>query len=262
MSTDAQRDWQHWRDRRAAAVTAPYGPLSLTGTHWLADHPEGRIPAVPGIWRESGDEVVLTASAGDGITVDGRPPAGEVRLAADHAPAQRSRVAAGDRRLVVLRREGLWAVRDFDPGAAARRAFPGIEVAPYDERWVLPGTFRPYGRTRSVRVVNADGRKRGLGLAGELALVRDGTEYTLRAAVEDDGSLWAVIADATSGNGSYPFRFLRPAPPAPDGTVTVDFNRTQLPPRAFADHFICPFPPPGNTLPFAVPVGERRLRER
>lgn len=46
-----------------------------------------------------------------------------------------------------------------------------------------------------------------------------------------------------------------------DGSITVDFNRTVLPPCAFADHFICPFPPPGNTLPFEVAVGERRLKD-
>lgn len=39
--------------------------------------------------------------------------------------------------------------------------------------------------------------------------------------------------------------------------MTVDLNRAVLPPCAFADHFICPFPPPGNTLPVAVEAGER-----
>jgi len=39
----------------------------------------------------------------------------------------------------------------------------------------------------------------------------------------------------------------------------VDLNRTQLPPCAFSDAFICPFPPPGNTLPFALEAGERAL---
>lgn len=67
----------------------------------------------------------------------------------------------------------------------------------------------------------------------------------------------AVFADATSGNSRYRFRFLRPAAPSEDGSVTVDLNRALLPPCAFADHFICAFPPPGNTLPLAVEAGER-----
>ncbi len=157
----------------------------------------------------------------------------------------------------MLRRDGEWAVRIFDPDSAARRAFGGIDVYPYDERWVRPGLFRPYGAGRTVQVANADGRERGLGLGGELAFTLDGDEHTLQVTVEADGTLWAVLADATSGTDSYRFRFLRTPAPAADGTVPVDLNRTLLPPCAFADHFICPFPPPGNTLPFALRAGER-----
>ncbi|WP_019885132.1 DUF1684 domain-containing protein [Streptomyces purpureus] len=263
MSSDAhsaQQEWKHWHEQRTAMVSAPHGPLSLTGTHWLADHPEGRIPAVPGQWREDGGEVVLTATAEDRVTVDGEPLTGEIRLTADRGPIPESRVEAGGRRLVVMRREGLWAVRDFDPGSPARQAFKGIEATPYDPRWELPGAYRPYPEARSVRVENADGRERGLGLAGEIVFEIDGAPQALHVAVEADGSLWAVFADATSGKDSYRFRFLRPAPPAADGAVTVDFNRALLPPCAFADHFICPFPPPGNTLPVGVPAGERDVR--
>ncbi|MFF1921061.1 DUF1684 domain-containing protein [Streptomyces sp. NPDC058221] len=261
MSTDAQQqaaqDWDRWHEERTATVSAPYGPLSLTGTHWISDCPDGRIPAVPGQWREDGEELELTAGPEDGLSVDGKPFAGQIRLGADRGPIDGSRVARGERRLVVLSREGLWAVRDFDPDSAARKAFRAIEATPYDPRWTLPGTFRPYGTSRTVRVENADGVERGLGLAGEIAFEVDGAERTLQVAVEADGSLWAVFADATSGNSSYRFRFLRPAAPAADGTVTVDLNRALLPPCAFADHFICPFPPPGNTLPVAVEAGER-----
>ncbi|GAA0474916.1 DUF1684 domain-containing protein [Streptomyces sp. NPDC046215] len=261
MSTDAQQQWKAWREERTGAVSAPYGPLSLTGTHWLADHPDRRIPAVPGEWREEGETVLLTAAAPDGLTVDGRPLDGEVRLTPDGGPGT-ARVAHGGRRLLVLRREGLWAVRVFDPDAAARRAFAGIDVFDHDERWVLPGRFRPYDSARTVTVENADGRERGLGLAGELAFDLAGEEHTLRVATEADGSLWAVFADGTSGTSSYRFRFLRPPAPDARGRVTVDFNRALLPPCAFAEHFICPFPPPGNTLTVEVPAGERNSRTR
>lgn len=153
MSTDAPQphgfeqaaqDWKHWHEERTATVAGPYGPLSLTGTHWLSDHPEGRIPGVPGQWRQDGDELVLTASAADGLTVDGEPFTGQVRLTADRGPIDGSRVAHGERRLVVLSREGLWAVRDFDPDSPARRAFRAIDATPYDARWAFPA---PSART-------------------------------------------------------------------------------------------------------------------
>ncbi|MFE7134390.1 DUF1684 domain-containing protein [Streptomyces sp. NPDC057638] len=278
MSTDTQRAdgspeqaWQEWHEQRLATIAAPHGPLSLTGTHWLDDHPDGQLPGLPGHWAAEGDEVVLTAAddetrltATDGgevrLTVDGDPVSGTVRLGADHGPIPRSRVAYGDRRLVVLRREGAWAVRDFDPAAPARRAFTGIESDPYDPRWTLPGRFEAYPESRNIQVANVDGRERGLGLSGRIVFTVDGQEHTLEVVVESDGSLWAVFADTTSGSTSYRFRFLRPEPPAADGAVTVDFNRALLPPCAFADHFICPFPPPGNTLTVPVTAGERAVR--
>ncbi|MEV0642186.1 DUF1684 domain-containing protein [Streptomyces sp. NPDC050619] len=262
MTTRASDAWKQWHEHRVETVSAPYGPLALTGTYWLEDHPAGRLPDIPGTWAVEGDAVVLTADDGDGnLSVDGRPFSGEVRLVADAGPAAAARVAYGERRLVVLVREGVWGVRDFDPDSAARRAFSGIEATPYDPRWSVPGRFTAYGEDRTVRVENADGRARGLGLGGELAFTLDGQELTLQVTVQGDGSLWAVFGDATSGDSSYRFRFLRPAAPDAEGRTTVDFNRALLPPCAFADHFICPFPPPGNTPAVAVEAGERNLIE-
>ncbi|MFF8398013.1 DUF1684 domain-containing protein [Streptomyces sp. NPDC016172] len=258
MTTDASEDWQRWHEGRVATVSAPYGPLALIGTHWLEDYPDGRLPDIPGSWRADGDTVVLTAAEADGLTVDGQPFGGEVRLAADPGPANGARVAYGERRLVVLVREGAWVVRR-DPESTARRAFRGLRVTPYDPRWAVPGRFTPYDTGRTVRVPNADGRERGLGLGGELTFELAGRVLRLKVALQDDGSLWAVFADATRGNGSYRFRFLRPAAPDAEGRTTVDFNRALLPPCAFADHFICPFPPPGNTLDVEVAAGERTL---
>jgi uncharacterized protein (DUF1684 family) len=102
--------------------------------------------------------------------------------------------------------------------------------------------------------------RRGLDVAGDLTFTAGGSEHSLTVAVGMDGDLWGVIADATSGTGSYRFRFIRPPAPAADGSVTLDLNRALLPPCAFSDGFICPFPPPGNTLPFAVEAGERQVR--
>ncbi|MFJ3305819.1 DUF1684 domain-containing protein [Streptomyces sp. NPDC086549] len=259
MTTDASDEWKRWHEHRTEKVSASYGPLALTGTHWIEDHPDGRLPDLPGRWALDGDTVVLTAAGTDGLTVDGRPFSGEVRLGADSGPEATARVALGERRLVVLVREGVWGVRDYDPASAARRAFKGIDATPYDPRWAVPGRFTPYEATRTVRVGNADGRERGLALAGELAFDLAGQRLTLQAAQQADGALWAVFADATSGDSSFRFRFLHPPAPDADGRTTVDFNRAVLPPCAFADHFICPFPPPGNTLDTAIEAGERSL---
>ncbi|SED12013.1 hypothetical protein SAMN05216489_02568 [Streptomyces sp. 3213] len=259
MSSDAMVEWKQWHEHRIESVSAPYGPLALTGTHWLEDHPDGRLPGIPGVWLLDGDAVVLSASE-DGLTLDGEPFTGSVRLGADTGPVGAARVGLGGRRLVVLVREGSWGVRDYDPDSAARRAFRGIETTPHDPRFSVPGRFTPYDSRRVVRVDAADGVRRGLGLSGELAFRLDGLDLTLQVAVQDDGRLWAVFADSTSGDSSYRFRFLYPDAPDAEGRTTVDLNRAVLPPCAFADHFICPFPPPGNTLGVAIEAGERTLR--
>ncbi|MGW7241907.1 DUF1684 domain-containing protein [Streptomyces sp. NPDC054804] len=257
MTEDANDDWKRWHEDRVETVSAPYGPLALTGTHWVEDHPDGRLPGVPGAWTVDGDTVLLTATAADGLALDGEPFAGTVRLAADREPS--ARITLGERRLVVLVREGVWGVRDYDPAAPARRTFLGIDATPYDPRWSVPGRFTPYDDRRTVRVDTADGVERALVLAGELAFTLADRALTLQVAEQTDGRLWAVFADASSGAGSYRFRFLYSAAPGADGTTTVDFNRSQLPPCAFADHFICPFPPPGNRLGLAVEAGERAV---
>ncbi|MFG2982633.1 DUF1684 domain-containing protein [Streptomyces sp. NPDC048258] len=140
MSDDADdppADRRKRQERRAAAVSAPYGPLALTGalppdSAGPADHPEGRIPAVPGSRRAGGAGVVESAAAEDSVRPDGEPSTGD-----------------------------------------------------------------------------------------------------------------AALASLTGGHA---------------GSATVGLDRAVLPPRAFADRFICPFPPPGNTPPFAVAAGERRLK--
>ena len=262
MPSDTVVEWKQWHEHRVESVSAPYGPLALTGTHWLEDHPDGRLPGIPGVWLLDGDAVVLSApeDGRTGLTLDGEHFTGSVRLGADTGPVSAARVGLDGRRLVVLIREGGWGVRDYDPDSAARRAFRGVEATPHDPRFSVPGRFTPYDARRLVRVDAADGVERGLGLSGELAFRLDGSEVTLQVAVQDDGRLWAVFADSTSGHGSYRFRFLYPDAPDAEGRTTVDLNRAVLPPCAFADHFICPFPPPGNTLGVAIEAGERTLR--
>jgi hypothetical protein len=66
----------------------------------------------------------------------------------------------------------------------------------------------------------------------------------------------------TSGSSSFRFRFPRAVAPTADTSVTLDVPRAVLPPRAFTEHFIRPFPPPGNTPGFAVAAGERNQSAR
>ncbi|MBT2894349.1 DUF1684 domain-containing protein, partial [Streptomyces sp. McG2] len=67
--------------------------------------------------------------------------------------------------------------------------------------------------------------------------------------------------ERAAAEGGYRFRFLRTPAPGAGGSVAVDLNRAELPPCAFSPYFLCPFPPPGNTLAVPVRAGERNLAE-
>ena len=255
-------DWKHWRDARVVAARAPHGPLALTGTYWLADLREG-LPGVPGRWELQGSCVVLTAARHDGLEVDHTALDGSVRLCPDTAPRP-SLITHGGRLLLLILREGEYAVRLYDPASAARAAFAGIDAHPYDPAWVLPARYTPYPEARTVTVPNADGRERGLALAGTVGFTAPGPDgapvpLTLQVGRAANGSLSTVFADAGSGAQAFRFRNMTLPAPGPDGATEADFNRAHLPPCAFADHFVCPFPPPGNALPLPVDAGEKRV---
>jgi uncharacterized protein (DUF1684 family) len=241
------------------ALRGPYGPLALTGTHWFDN--QLTLDGVPGTWRAvDGRGVTLTATASDGVLVDGRPLDGSVEVHSDIEP-EPTTVVAGGVRLVLIDREGSLAVRVYDQASAAADAFQGIEAYPFDERWVRPARFTPYEAERTVRVDHVDGVERGLPLGGELAFELDGEQVRLAVEVNHETrEMQAVLADATSGQTTYRFRFLDLPAPTADGSVTADLNRLRLPPCAFSPHFVCPFPPPGNRLDIALEAGEQHVR--
>ncbi|WP_030247585.1 DUF1684 domain-containing protein [Streptomyces sp. NRRL S-350] len=262
MTATAAEDWKHWSDGRAASVSARHGQLALTGTHWLEPEP-AEIPGLPGHWWADAEGVRVRAAAGDGITATGAdtPVDGEVLLRPESDPAADT-ATLGDLLLVPIEREGELALRVFDPASPRRAAFAGISAHPYAPEWAVPAIFTPFeDGTQSVVVPNADGRERPLAVTGQIAFTVAGEHRTLTVS-RSGNRLSGVIADAGSGIDTYRFRFITLPAPDADGRTVLDFNRAYLPPCAFSDHFICPFPPPGNRLDFAVEAGEKQVLNR
>ncbi|WP_033825767.1 DUF1684 domain-containing protein [Kitasatospora sp. MBT63] len=257
----AAEDWKHWTEARTAAAGAPHGPLALTGTHWLEPEPAA-IPGLPGRWWAADGAVKVSLAAADGIRPEGAAedgPAldGEVTLLPDTDPGSQP-LTYGDIRLVPIEREGELALRVFDPASPARAAFAGITVYPYAPEWAVQAVFTPFEDQQAVVVPNADGRERPLDVAGRIAFRLAGEDHTLTVSRSGD-RLSGVIADGTSGRETYRFRFITLPAPDADGRTVLDLNHAYLPPCAFADHFVCPFPPPGNRLTVAVEAGEKQV---
>lgn len=259
MTTDAA-DWQRWTEARHASVSAPHGMLALIGTHWLDTEPV-EIAGVPGRWAVAADGagVRVAAAVAEGLRAGAaeQPVAGEQVLRPDTHPEAET-AHHGDRLLVPIERDGEFALRVFDPAAEGRTHFAGIATYPYAPEWSVPAVFTPYeDGERTVTVPNADARERPLTVTGQIAFHLAGEPYTLTVTSADD-RLSGVIADASSGQDTYRFRFVTLPGPDADGRTVLDLNRAYLPPCAFAEHFICPFPPSGNRLPIAVRAGRRQ----
>lgn len=258
-------NWTAWRARREERLRAPHGTLALTGTHWLDDEPAPIVEGEPVLWSGSPDgmTVTVTAKAEHGLVLDGEPIDGTVTLFTDSAPHPSVVEAPGyGVRLVPIARDGDAALRVYDANAEALANFAGIDVFDYDPAAAVDALFTPYAAERTEKVQNADGRQRGLGLVGTVALTWAGERRDLAVSRNPSGTLQAVFGDATNGASTYSFRFLTLPAPDADGRTVADFNRAYLPPCAFVDHFVCPYPPTGNRLAVPVEAGEKSVRWR
>ncbi|WP_042366333.1 DUF1684 domain-containing protein [Streptacidiphilus neutrinimicus] len=258
----ATEAWKHWRDERVVSARALYGPLSLTGTHWL-DEPARDGWALPGRWTvdRAAGKVSLTAARHDGVSVDDVPLCATVRLCPDDCPDCPNvlRITHGGRRLQLIVREDRYAVRVFDPSAPARTAFAGIDAYPYDPDWARPATFVPFPADRTVTVSHSDGHRRPVQLAGTLTFGRESAIYRLDVQRTVQGGLSVSVGDPSRDAEPCGFRVVDIPEPDRTGRTVLDFNRAQLPPSAFAEHYLCPLPTVGNALPFPVPAGERAI---
>ncbi|AWB94826.1 hypothetical protein DCE93_03425 [Agromyces badenianii] len=238
--SDFETEWRQWQETRWQAASAPHGTAALLHTHWLAAEAT-EFDGAPGRWRADGARII-----GDSL-----PDRDTVHL----APGEE--VEIDGVRLRGLDRDGSLALRVIDPDAPSRASLAGIEAYPPSLDRVVSGRFTPAAAGSTLDVTSVDGHESSAELGGTIDLEIDGVAVALTV-TRDAFGLSAVLADATSGDESYRFRFLRVPEPDADGLVAVDFNRAFLPPCAFSDQYVCPLPPVGNRWPVALRAGERR----
>lgn len=234
--------YEQWAQQRDRAVWSDYGIAALSGTHWLDSSPQ-TFPGVPGSWRAEDDIAVGEDVAGRTISL---------------APGEQQQV--DELTLRGFTRDGVVALRVLDPEASRARGITAIDRFAYDETLRRTGRFISTADAASVPRTTVDDHATQTVFDGFVRLQIDGTTVDLSVEAEDDGTLFAVFSDATSGTETYRFRFLSLPTPDRDGTVEVDFNRAYLPPCAFSDHYVCVLPPPGNRWSVPVRAGEQFVR--
>jgi hypothetical protein len=258
-----EADWAEWHRRHEDRRADPHGFLAITGRHWLTPEPQ-RFADAPGAWSATDDRVTVTLDDGEELAVDGEPVHGTYRFA---PIPERGQVhpTSGDAVIEIARRGGHMIVRPRHPGHPTRTGYAGTVAYDPDPRWVIEGRYRPYDEPRDVTVgAVVEGLQHVYDAPGEIEFAVDGQALRLIAFNGyKPGSLGVLFTDATSGVTTYPAnRSLEMAPPAPDGTVTLDFNRAVNLPCAYTEFATCPLPPAGNHLPVAVEAGEKMPSEQ
>jgi uncharacterized protein len=253
---------ERFHARRAEVVAGPQGSLALTNTQWVDS--EQPIWGVPGVWSplEPGQSgLKVTATAADGIRVDGELVDGEAVVRGKDDPAP-SEVVFSDTvtGFVIAGENGSYALRVWDAASDAITSFGRIDAFDHDPEWIVTASFtpNPEGTTLGFEHMKDDGATRDEVIPGSITFTRDGVDYDL-AAFKSGRALQLVFADATSGDSTYGVgRFLFVAP-NPDGTITLDFNYAILPPCAFSYAFNCPLPPKQNRFAVPIEAGEKNV---
>jgi uncharacterized protein (DUF1684 family) len=261
---------ESFRVARHRIVTSPQGALALVNTQWISrsNGMAGEsVWGVPGTWAplpagESG--LRLTASAGDGIVVNGDPVYGTVVVRGrDSEHPSEIRFSPTVTGTVISGESGDYALRVWDSASEAVRDFGSIDVYPADPDWVIRASFTPVagGRAVGFEHVQENGVTRERIVPADISFTRDGVDYSL-ASYWDEEKLLLVFGDATNGDDTYGVgRFLKVLP-EDDGTIVLDFNRAYLPPCAFSYHFNCPMPPRQNRFPVRIEAGEKNVLNR
>lgn len=269
---------QHaWREQRKADLLKPDGWTSLVGLHWVdpgshylgSDADNGiRLAAGPahlGMLTLKGDTLRFSPESKVALTLDGQPFKGAVTLRTDADPAGPSVIGfdEGKGLATIIQRGQRYALRVKHADAPTRTGFAGLAYWQADPAWKIPGRFIAHPAGKTMDVVNIIGTTEPVANPGAVEFERGGKTYRLEALDEGDGKLFLILADRTSGHGSYGAgRYLYTDLPDAQGKVMLDFNQAYNPPCAFTSFATCPLPPPENRLDLQITAGEKTYAKK
>ena len=133
---------------------------------------------------------------------------------------------------------------------------------PYQPAWRFTVKLVPAPRPGSARILAPDGIEIEATEAGTVSVPLKGGAVSLRvlrlpAPDGEESELEIYYRDGTNDRGSYPAGRFVSLVPGPDGSYTLDFNRSRNPFCAYSTVYPCPAPWRGNLIPAAVTAGEQ-----
>jgi uncharacterized protein len=260
-----QQEVEHWRAERQKKLAAEDGWLTVVGLDWLKEGenrvgadpssevvlPPGSAPQRVAVIRLHEGKAVLHPTPGVPLTLNGKP-ATETTLREDDDILAINRL-----KFYVIQRGDRTGIRLKDNDSATRKHFQGLTWYPVDPTWRIQARFTAWTTPHSMGFHNTIGQEETEPSPGYATFQKDGREFRLEAML-DDGKLFFVLRDETSGKTTYgASRFLY-TEQAKNGTVWLDFNQAENPPCAFTAFATCPLPPPQNRLALAITAGEKK----
>lgn len=258
---------QKLRDAREAKLKVDDGWLTVAGLFWLKSGANSfgsavdcaialpRVPAQLGVFRLTGGAVTLEPVQGAPLQVNGKLAARGL-LKTDKS-GQPDLVSSGRLTMFVIQRGPRFGIRLRDLDSQFRREFTHLNWFDIDPAYQVTGTFQPYTEKRHIKIDTVIGIPDDMVAPGKVTFTVKGQTVSLEP-VEDEGKLWFIFRDATSGRTTYGGgRFLYSELPQ-NGKVKLDFNQAYNPPCVFTPYATCPLPPPQNRLTIPIEAGEKR----
>lgn len=260
-----QQEVEQWRTEHQRKLAADDGWLTVVGLDWLKEGdnrvgadpasevllPPGSAPRQVAVLSFRAGKVVLHPVPGVPLTLNGKRATQTILREDDDI------LAINRLKFYLIRRGDRAGIRLKDNDSAARKQFQGLSWYPVDRSWRIEAKFTAWSTPHSLVFHNTIGQEEREASPGYATFQKDGREFRLEPML-DDGELFFVLRDQTSGQTTYgASRFLYADPPK-NGVVTLDFNKAENPPCAFTAYATCPLPPPQNRLALSITAGEKK----
>ena len=200
--------------------------------------------------------VTLKLNEGVSMMSDGKPFTGERLLKFD--AEKRDWVSLGRISMHIIERDGRYVLRLADNESLVRKNFPGRVWYDVNPAFKVDARFVPYPPGKKLSIVNVIDEISAEPCPGYVEFILKGKKYKMDV-VGDDGGMFFVMRDGTSGDTTYrPSRFLYvDKKPKANEIFQLDFNKTYNPPCAFSEYTTCPLPPEQNILKTRIEAGEK-----
>lgn len=201
------------------------------------------------------------AAKGSNAQIDGKPIKGRVTLNDNSGDAKPTRIDIGDAWFYLVRMGDVIGWRFRDPNSPRLKSFTGIDTFPIDPNWRIEAEWQPFTPAHEIELVTIINTLYTAPVPGKAIFEREGKRFELQPVLEDDGQLFFIFTDKTSGKETYPAARYLYADPPKDGKVVIDFNKAFNPPCALSPHVVCPTAPRENRLKLRVDAGEKKVRD-